>query len=171
MIGSKRADMSLNRQEPYRQILSWGLNTLLRAFLGSITTDTHGQKLLHLPQVLPQAERCVMSRGQFDTELTLRCVRAGLAVAEVPVPIVEIRRQRNLMIRKILWNVRDIFRLWWLIRNVPRKSRPEYRRLSRTDVLAYGQSVSERAVPVGGGEQAFDPAGLAYPSSRSVPGG
>jgi len=39
----------------------------------------------------PVLGQCVMRRGQFDTEFTLRALRAGLWLAEVPVPIVEIR--------------------------------------------------------------------------------
>ena len=107
-IGSKRADLRLNHQQVYRKLLSWGLNFILKNLLGSPTTDTHGQKLLHTKKLRNLINECKMRRGQFDTELTLRAVRKGFRIAEAPVPIIELRKPRNLMIQKILRNINDI---------------------------------------------------------------
>ena len=86
VVGSKRADFSLNRQQNYRKLLSWGLNTILQAVFGFVGSDTHGQKFVYLPVMRPIFQQCVMRRGQFDTEFTLRAARAQLWIAEVPVP-------------------------------------------------------------------------------------
>jgi glycosyltransferase involved in cell wall biosynthesis len=133
VVGSKRADHSLNRQDNYRRILSWGLNTILQAVFGFVGSDTHGQKFLYLPVMRPIFEQCVMRRGQFDTEFTLRAARAQLWIAEVPVPIVEVRTVRNFMVQKIIRNLVDIERLRRVMRRVPVKA-TRYHRWSREDV-------------------------------------
>lgn len=140
VLGSKRADMSLNRQHKYRRILSWGLNSVLQLVFGFVGSDTHGQKFLHLPTLWPVAAQCVMRRGQFDTELTLRALRQEMWLAEVPVPIVELRRPRNLMLAKVRRNLVDIVRLRRALRNAPGDRPIRYHRWARED-LAESASV------------------------------
>ena len=72
VMGSKRADDVLNQQDNYRRTLSWGLNTILQTVFNFPGTDTHGQKFVYLPALRPIFAQCVMRRGQFDTEFTLR---------------------------------------------------------------------------------------------------
>jgi Glycosyl transferase family 2 len=134
VVGSKRADFSLNRQQGYRKLLSWGLNTILQAVFGFVGSDTHGQKFVYLPVMRPIFRQCVMRRGQFDTEFTLRAARARLWIAEAPVPIVELRKARNLMLHKIVRNLVDIRRLHRLMREVPITAAARYHRWSRDDV-------------------------------------
>lgn len=133
VVGSKRADFALNRQEGYRRLLSWGLNTILQAIFSFVGSDTHGQKFLYMPVMRPIFKQCVMRRGQFDTEFTLRAARAQLWMAEVPVPIVELRKARNLMFHKIFRNLVDIRRLHRVMRGIPTKA-ARYHRWSREDV-------------------------------------
>jgi len=134
VVGSKRADMALNQQSKYRRTLSWGLNMILQAAFGFVGSDTHGQKFVYLPALRPIFQRCVMRRGQFDTEFTLRATRAQMWIAEVPVPIVEIRKPRNLMLHKIARNIVDISRLKWVMRTVPVRAAARYHRWAREDV-------------------------------------
>ncbi len=134
VMGSKRADHALNQQDNYRRLLSWGLNTILQTVFGFVGSDTHGQKFLYLPALRPIFERCVMRRGQFDTEFTLRASRAQLWLAEVPVPIVELRKPRNFMFSKIFRNFVDIRRLHHLMQSVPVRTAMRYHRWSREDV-------------------------------------
>jgi glycosyltransferase involved in cell wall biosynthesis len=134
IVGSKRADNTLNHQQKYRMILSWGLNSLLQFFFGFIGTDTHGQKLVRLSSMRPVFRKCIMRRGQFDTEFTLRAMRYGLWLAEVPVPIVEKRKQRNLMLKKIAQNIWDILILWRLMKKVPFSNSVRYHRWAREDM-------------------------------------
>jgi glycosyltransferase involved in cell wall biosynthesis len=144
MIGSKRADPTLDERQKYRRILSWGLNVILQGYFGLVATDTHGQKVMHLRTLRPLLEVCVMSRGQFDTEFTIRSQRAGLRLAEFPVPIVETRKQRNLMLKKIKQNVIDIFLLKRVLRNVPFSGGVHYHRYSRDDYPPAGTGHNER---------------------------
>lgn len=133
VMGSKRADHSLNQQHNYRRLLSWGLNTILQTVFGFAGSDTHGQKFLYLPALRPIFQQCVLRRGQFDTEFTLRASRHQLWLAEVPVPIVELRAPRNLMLSKIVRNIVDISRLHRQMRRVPIGAM-RYHRWSREDV-------------------------------------
>ena len=134
VMGSKRADMALNKQTKYRRTLSWGLNVILQAVFGFVGSDTHGLKFLYLPSMRPILLQCVMRRGQFDTEFTLRAGRARLWLAEVPVPIVEFRKARNLLLHKIARNIVDIMRLRRIMRALPARTATRYHRWSREDV-------------------------------------
>lgn len=134
VMGSKRADQALNQQDEYRRLLSWGLNTILQTIFGFVGSDTHGQKFVYLPALRPIFQQCVMRRGQFDTEFTLRACRARLWLAEVPVPIVELRKARNLMLSKIFRNIIDITRLRNVMRDIPAQAAMRYHRWSREDV-------------------------------------
>jgi glycosyltransferase involved in cell wall biosynthesis len=134
VLGSKRADPSLNRQHKYRRLLSWGLNSILQFAFGFVGTDTHGQKFLSIASIRPIMAQCVMRRGQFDTELTLRAMRQGLWLAEVPVPITELRPPRNLMLKKIYRNLHDIVRLKRIARLIPPTRSIRYHRWAREDI-------------------------------------
>jgi len=104
---------------------------MLQLFLGLVSTDPHGQKLLHLPALKPILDICIMTRGQFDTAFTFRSQRVGLKIAELPVPIVEVRKQRNWMLKKIVQNSVDIVRLEKLLNLVPANGVIHYHRYSR----------------------------------------
>lgn len=135
VLGSKRADSTLNQQSRYRRTLSWGLNSLLQAAFGFVGTDTHGLKFVRLSSIKPILEKCVMRRGQLDTEMVLRSMRSGLWIAEIPVPIVEVRPPRNFMISKIGRNVVDIIRLKMVLRRTPVTQPIRYHRWAREDIL------------------------------------
>ena len=149
VMGSKRADRALNHQHNYRRLLSWGLNTLLQTVFGFVGSDTHGQKFLYLPALYPILERCVMRRGQFDTEFTLRAAREQLWLAEVPVPIVELRRPRNFMLSKIVRNLVDIRRLRRVMQDVPAKAATRYHRWSREDVERLDSTQTQLIIEMG----------------------
>ncbi len=78
---------------------------------------------------------CVMDRGQFDTELTLRILREGIRVAECPAEYIEYRCARNLLVKKIIWNIVAIIRMWYVLRNIKYKTYVKLYRFSRHDLL------------------------------------
>jgi glycosyltransferase involved in cell wall biosynthesis len=133
ILGSKRADPTLNHLPAYRKFLSAGLNMIFQVFFDFVGRDTHGQKFIRLAAIKEILPLCVMERGQFDTELTMRALRGGLWVAEVPVPIVQARGPRNLMLAKIYRNFVDLLRLRRVMRGVP-SVRTRYHRWSREDL-------------------------------------
>ena len=97
-------------------------------------SDTHGQKFIYLPTFRTIFEHCILRRGQFDTEFTLRAARARLWLAEVPVPIEEVRKARNFMLGKIGRNMVDILLLRKMMREIPSRVAMRYHRWSREDV-------------------------------------
>jgi hypothetical protein len=148
VMGSKRADHSLNQQHNYRRFLSWGLNTILQTTFGFVGSDTHGQKFVYLPALRPILQQCIMRRGQFDTEFTLRASRQQMWLAEVPVPITEIRAPRNLMLSKIVRNFIDIRRLYRIMRTVPVPAM-RYHRWSRQDVEQVNSAQTDLIIEMG----------------------
>lgn len=135
IIGSKRADPTLNMQGQYRRVLSAGLNALLQYLFDFVGAESHGMKLINVHSLKHIAINCVMRRGQFDTELTLRTIRGNFWVAEVPMPYIEKRNPRNFMIKKIKQNVIDLFRLYRAMKNVPYEGTLKYRRFCREDMV------------------------------------
>ncbi|MDJ0942242.1 MAG: glycosyltransferase family 2 protein [Kiloniellales bacterium] len=134
IIGSKRLNPVLNGQSPYRRFLTWGLNAMLSLLTEYIGADTHGCKLLRREAILPIDKRCVISRGQYDSELTIRSVRCGLRVAELPVVYSEKRPARDFMLKKIARNVVDLLRLYRALKNEPFVEGVHFHRWARSDV-------------------------------------
>jgi glycosyltransferase involved in cell wall biosynthesis len=135
-VASKRADPTLNFQRPYRKFLSAGLNVVLQVLFGYSGTDTHGPKLIDCESLKAIIAKCELDRGQFDTELVLRAIRGAKRLVEVPVEYRESRPHRNLMIKKIFWNVAALLRLRQVMREVPFEGQIRYYRVAREDVLA-----------------------------------
>jgi glycosyltransferase involved in cell wall biosynthesis len=134
ILGSKRADPTLNQQDGYRKVLSAGLNALLQYFFDSVVADTHGMKLLKTSKLISITKECVMKRGQFDTELTLRALRKQFWIAEVPIPYVEKRKARNFMFKKIIQNIIDIYTLIKVMKSVKYEGHLKYRRFCVDDL-------------------------------------
>ena len=134
IIGSKRVNPTLNQQDQYRRLLSAGLNAILQYFFDCVAAETHGMKFMRTNVFKQIADSCVMQRGQFDTELTLRALRAGLWVAEVPIPYLEKRKQRNFMFRKIGQNVFDLVRFRKVMDKVEYCGNVKYKRFCREDL-------------------------------------
>ena len=145
IIGSKRADPTLNHQHWFRRILSWGMNSFFQVMFRFTGSETHGAKFLRTHTVRPHAEKCVMRRGQFDSELVLRAFRAGLRIVEVPTPYYDQRPPRNLMITKISRNLVDIFRLRHVLLDVPYAGSIRYYRVAREDLLEAAEHASSES--------------------------
>jgi hypothetical protein len=134
-LASKRSDPTINFQAPYRRFLSCCLNGLLQALLGFSGTDTHGPKLIDRTSLETIINLCRLDRGQFDTELVLRAIRARKRIVEIPVAYNESRPHRNWMIKKIVWNLVALRRLVKVMKDVPHEGLIRYHRLAREDIL------------------------------------
>lgn len=142
-IGSRRSDPTISRQPRIRYILSWGLNTLIQFYFGYMGTDTHGPKLINFAKLRPLIESCVSDRGQYDTEIVLRAVRAGFRIAEAPIAHSEKRPPRFVLVKKIGWNLVAFYRLHKTLRHVPYGEAVHFHQYSRSDVLdAYARSTT-----------------------------
>jgi glycosyltransferase involved in cell wall biosynthesis len=136
LIASKRADFTICHQHFYRRVLSCALNGLLQVLVQFSGTDTHGPKLLNRVSLLSIIAACELDRGQYDTELILRAVRAQKRIIEAPSEYRELRPNRNLMVKKILWNLWALARLVRIMKTVPHQGLARYYRVAREDVLA-----------------------------------
>ncbi len=134
ILGSKRADPTLNLQSNFRKFLSWGLNSILSLLFETVSIDTHGPKFLNMNRMKQIIEETKLNRGQFDTEFSLRAQREGLWIAEAPIKYHEKRRQKNFMIAKIYRNIFDLLKLRKILKNVKYKSNVNFRRFSYFDI-------------------------------------
>lgn len=101
VVGSKRAVGSRDERPPIRRLATFTFCTILRVGFGMGVTDTHGVKAFHRASVAPLEEQCHFGVDIFDTELVLRCERAGLTVHEIPVAVKESRPARSPLISRI----------------------------------------------------------------------
>lgn len=136
LIASKRADFTICHQHFYRRVLSSALNGLLQIFMQFSGTDTHGPKLLNRASLQSIIAACELDRGQYDTELILRAIRAQKRIIEAPSEYRELRPNRNWMVKKIIWNLWAFARLNRVMKTVPHQGLARYYRVAREDLLA-----------------------------------
>lgn len=147
-IASKRSDPTLNRQPLIRYVLSWGLNALLQLLFDFTGTETHGPKVMRLSALKPIIDASTSDRGQYDTEIVLRAVRASLRIVELPVTHVEVRPPKAVVIQKAIWNVIALLRLWSKMRKEPFRGQMRYHRFAREDVMSETMPELADIVPV-----------------------
>jgi glycosyltransferase involved in cell wall biosynthesis len=101
VVGSKRSARSHDERPVLRKLVTATFATILRLLFGLRVSDTHGMKAMRRVDVVPLARRCRFGQDLFDTELILRAERQGLAIAEVPVVVVERRPARTSVLRRV----------------------------------------------------------------------
>ncbi|HEX5615576.1 MAG TPA: glycosyltransferase [Acidimicrobiia bacterium] len=111
VVGSKRAPGADDTRVWARRLVTTVFSTILRVVFGLRLSDTHGMKAMRRAAVVPYAERCRFGRDLFDTELVLRVERAGLATAEIPVRVEELRPARTSIIRRVPRTIVALVRL------------------------------------------------------------
>lgn len=91
VVGSKLL-AGANDERPFvRHLGSMVINGMLRVSLGFRGTDTHGLKAFRRAVVAPVAERCIVDKDLFASELVIRAEREGVAMKEIPIRIKEMR--------------------------------------------------------------------------------
>jgi glycosyltransferase involved in cell wall biosynthesis len=111
VIGSKLIGGAEDERPWIRHAASIVYNGLLRGLLGFRGTDTHGLKAFRKEVVAPIAARCVVDRDVFASELVIRAYREGIAVAEVPVRLLEKRPPTINLIRRVPAVLRSLVKL------------------------------------------------------------
>jgi glycosyltransferase involved in cell wall biosynthesis len=101
VIGSKRAPGSLDRRGAGRKLVTTVFTVMLRHGFGLGVSDTHGIKAMRRSALLPVVESCTFGKDIYDTEVVLRAERRGVAVAEIPVSVAEVRPARTPIVRRI----------------------------------------------------------------------
>ena len=74
---------------------------ILRRGFGLTLSDTHGMKVLNLLALRDAVRACRSGADLFDTELIIRAEHSGLATAEVPVTVTELRPSRTSIGRRV----------------------------------------------------------------------
>jgi glycosyltransferase involved in cell wall biosynthesis len=116
VVGSKRAVGSVDGRPAFRRLATWIHNTVLRVALGFRGTDTHGVKAFSRERIAPVASRCVVDRDVFASELVLRAGLEGKRVVEVPVELHEKRAPSIGLLRRVPNVLRQVARLFWVLR-------------------------------------------------------
>jgi glycosyltransferase involved in cell wall biosynthesis len=116
VVGSKRAPGSWDRRPGYRRFATAVHNTVLRLALGFRGTDTHGVKAFVRERIAPTAERCVVDRDVFASELVLRAGLEGKKVVEIPVTLAEKRPPSIALFKRVPNVLKQVGRLFWVLR-------------------------------------------------------
>jgi glycosyltransferase involved in cell wall biosynthesis len=116
VVGSKALDRSLDRRPLYRQSATWIINGMLRVLLGFRGTDTHGLKAFNRERILEVADKCVVGRDLFASELVIRATRMKFDVTEIPVEVIEKRKPSIALSRRVPGVLKGIAKLVWVIR-------------------------------------------------------
>jgi glycosyl transferase family 2 len=116
VVGSKRAPGSQDHRPAYRRLATAVHNTLLRVALGFQGTDTHGVKAFVRERIAPTAERCVVDRDVFASELVLRAGLEGKRVVEIPITLEEKRPPSIALFRRVPNVLRQVAKLVWVLR-------------------------------------------------------
>ena len=113
VIGSKSAPGAHDDRPLLRRLITHAYNRCLRVLWGFRGTDTHGMKAFHRVQVAPIVQECRCSGFVFDTELVLRCQRAGLRSLELPTDAREVRAPSlPALLRRVPGVVGNLVILW-----------------------------------------------------------
>ncbi len=91
VVGSKLLDGASDERPLMRHVGSIVINGMLRVALGFTGTDTHGLKAFRRSVVAPVAERCIVDKDLFASELVIRAEREGVSTIEIPVRVKEKR--------------------------------------------------------------------------------
>jgi len=116
VLASKRAPGARDRRPLVRRILTAGFATAMRLLLEMPVSDSHGMKVLSRRPCQEIAGRCTMTGPLFDVELVLRAARAGVAIAELPAEVSELRPPRTPVTRRAIESAAGLIRLRMLLR-------------------------------------------------------
>jgi glycosyltransferase involved in cell wall biosynthesis len=117
VVGSKVLDSSSDERPFMRHAATLVINGMLRVTLGFKGTDTHGLKAFKRSAVVPVAERCIVDKDLFASELVIRAERTGtVRIKEIPVRVLEKRPPSIHLFRRVPNVLKGIARLVVAIR-------------------------------------------------------
>ena len=119
VLASKRGEDSHDRRPIARRASTALFSALLRVVVHTQVRDTHGMKVLRRDRTDEIVRACVMGADLFDTELVLRCERAGLPIVELPITVDETRPPRSSLVRRVPRTLRGLVRLRAELRTAP----------------------------------------------------
>jgi glycosyltransferase involved in cell wall biosynthesis len=135
IVGSRRSDPTINKAPLLRKVLTLGLNIMITILFNYMGTDTHGPKFVNMKRIKNTAKKVISRRGQFDTELLIRLSRGGFKIAEAPIKHFEIRKNKFPIIKKILWNIYALIKMYFFLKKIKWKKKVYFNQFCRDDVL------------------------------------
>lgn len=116
VVGSKLAE-GANDERPFmRHMGTVVISGMLRVALGFRGTDTHGLKAFRHSVVAPIAQRCIVDRDLFASELVIRAEREGVRIREIPIRIKEKREPSVHLFRRVPAVLHNLAKLTLAIR-------------------------------------------------------
>ena len=116
VVGSKAMRGASDERPFIRRVGTHAVTGMLRVTLGFTGTDTHGLKAFRRSVVKPIAERCIVDRDMFASELVIRAEREGVRMKEIPVRVLEKRVPTIGLARRVPNVLKAVGRLGWAIR-------------------------------------------------------
>lgn len=116
IVGSKVMEGAMDERPLFRRLGTVAINGMLRVTLGFKGTDTHGLKAFRREPVQPIARACLVDRDLFASELVIRAERAGLAIREIPIRVLEKRPPTIGLARRVPNVLRSLAKLFIAIR-------------------------------------------------------
>ena len=116
VVGSKLAAGASDERPLLRHVGSIVINGMLRVALDFHGTDTHGLKAFRHSVVAPIAERCIVDKDLFASELVIRAEREGVKILEIPVRVKEKREPSTHLFRRVPNVLRNLAKLVVAIR-------------------------------------------------------
>ncbi len=116
VIGSKLAVGAADERPLIRHAASIAYSTLLKVMLGFRGTDTHGLKAFRRLALLDVVRACLVDKDVFASEFVIRADRAGIAIKEMPVQIIEKRPPSINLFKRVPNVMKSVAKLTWSIR-------------------------------------------------------
>jgi glycosyltransferase involved in cell wall biosynthesis len=116
VIGSKLIAGAEDERPWARHAASQLYTGLLRTLLGFRGTDTHGLKAFRRSRLLEHVEACLVEKDVFASEFVIRAYRAGLAIQEIPVRVMEKRPPSINLFKRVPNVLKSVAKLTWAIR-------------------------------------------------------
>lgn len=116
VIGSKLIDGAEDSRPLFRHAASMVYTGMLRVLLGFRGTDTHGLKAFRREALLPIVRACVVEKDVFASELVIRAYRAGIAITEIPVRVIEKRPPSINLTKRVPAVLKALTKLTYAIR-------------------------------------------------------
>jgi glycosyltransferase involved in cell wall biosynthesis len=111
VIGSKLIAGASDERPLFRHAASIVYTGALRLLLDFRGSDTHGLKAFVRERVAPIAEACVTDKDVYASELVIRAYRAGVAIEEIPLRIVEKRPPSINLLKRVPNVLKNLGRL------------------------------------------------------------
>jgi glycosyltransferase involved in cell wall biosynthesis len=108
VVGSKHLISKSDTRRIHRRLFSKSYHWLVRKICRTIITDTTCVKAYKRKAILPIIDEISSISQIFETELLIEAERKGVKIIEIPVNIIDNRKSRQAIRKKIQYKLRDL---------------------------------------------------------------